>query len=504
MISTHLLFKTDPLVIAIQAGNPSPLAGLLLTTNDRVPVGKILTFFTLQSVSDYFGSSATETAQALIYFTGSQKSTQLPSKLYIANMPHAAVAAWLRGGAVTDLASLTALATAQIIVEVDSVAVDTGPMDFTGAASFSDIAVIIEAVLTGTTVTYDSIAKAFLITSSRTGAGSSIGFATGTSAAILKLNTANAVQSLGSDAAVTSDFMDSITNLVRDWTTFTTLFTPTDEQRLEFEQWTHLAETYAFITSSSDAEILNPASTTDSSVLLNGFSVVVGGIPTYTVQPTYALDNTLAFFDSTSSTAMFLMGCAAALDVTLVNGWQDFAYIFQAGLPATVTSDADYDTCRSKRTNFYGSWTDNNYPQFFFDGSISGKFRWFSDFLASRLICYQLEAAWVSLKSTTNSLPFNDDSRAQIIQYFRDNVMIPAVSLGAINSGIVLDKSQILQIESTSEAKDIVTEIQQRGFFIEVQSFTAQQRAIREAIPKFWFTTGGSILTAYAPVYLVE
>jgi hypothetical protein len=300
--------------------------------------------------------------------------------------------------------------------------------------------------------------------------------------------------------------MIAISNQVRDWTNFTTTFLPDDADKLAFSQWTAGKETYCYVCWDSNAQTLNPLSTTDYATKINGISANAfdtAGNLIYTVQPTYVLDNTYMLYGTDATIAAFFMGAAAAVDINSKNAWDNLTYIYQANLVPTIDSDADFDLCRSKRVNFYELNTDNNNPKFLFDSSISGKYRRYSNFLAMRLVCYKIQESWLELMTSVKNLPFTDSSKAIITQHARDSVMSPMVALGAIVGGVKFDRTEILQVQSTSQSPAIASELAQRGYFVEVVNFTVNDRMTGQCQPRYWFTTGGNILTSYSPVYEV-
>lgn len=126
---------------------------LMLTTNNRVPIGEIANFANLTAVDTFFGASSQEAAEAAVYFNGYDNSTQKPTNVMFAQYPTADVGAWLRGGSVADL-TLTEL---QAINGALTLTVDGTPhsqtINLSAATSFTNAGQIInnDFALTGPT-----------------------------------------------------------------------------------------------------------------------------------------------------------------------------------------------------------------------------------------------------------------------------------------------------------------------------------------------------------------
>lgn len=124
-------------------GNALDLNGLMLTDDDRAPVGTVLDFSDGSEVVDYFGSGSQMDALGSIYFLGFDNSLVKPGRLIVSRYARAAASAWLRGGDVSDLS----LATLQAINAAMSVVVDgvtrSGTVNLASAVSFSTAALLI-------------------------------------------------------------------------------------------------------------------------------------------------------------------------------------------------------------------------------------------------------------------------------------------------------------------------------------------------------------------------
>jgi hypothetical protein len=168
-------------------GNGIVLNGLFLTNSIRVPIGAVYSFPTAPAVGAFFGLSSPEVAQANVYFNGYNGATQQPGAMLFAQYPSVAVAANLRGGAVSGL-SLTQLQAISGTLSIDiNGTVESGTINLTAATSFSSAAGIIATDLSlpaatvasftgsisGTTLTVSESASG-LIAAGQTLAGSGV------------------------------------------------------------------------------------------------------------------------------------------------------------------------------------------------------------------------------------------------------------------------------------------------------------------------------------------
>jgi hypothetical protein len=79
------------------------LSGLVLTLSTRAPIGSVQSFASEIAVDNYFGASSLEARNANKYFAGFDNSNKKPGAILFAQYPLAAVAAYLRGGNISDL-----------------------------------------------------------------------------------------------------------------------------------------------------------------------------------------------------------------------------------------------------------------------------------------------------------------------------------------------------------------------------------------------------------------
>ena len=125
--------------------------GLMLTNSTRIPLGAVQNFAIQQAVESYFGAGSYHAAEADIYFTGFEGASIQPSSLLMAQYNQNAVAAWMRGSAITlTLAQMQALS-GSLTVVMDGYSHVISSIGFSTDGSFSAIAAAITSAFTDPT-----------------------------------------------------------------------------------------------------------------------------------------------------------------------------------------------------------------------------------------------------------------------------------------------------------------------------------------------------------------
>jgi hypothetical protein len=508
MISTDFLVHTVPGVVS-GMGQSIQFNGMILTNSTKIPIGSIQPFTNSAAVLAYFGSASAEYEMAQYYFNGFTGSTQKPGMLYFFQYNTAAVSAYLRGAAYTGtLTQLKAITAGALTVVVDGVSHVVTAIDLSTSTSFSDAAAHINTAGGASFgCTFDTQLGAFVISSLTTGATSTIAYPT-TSALATLLNlpqTSGGALSQGADIAVPATYMTALDAANRNWVSFSTTFEPDLPTKLAFAQWVNGSENYAYI--AWDTEVALPLSTDTTSLayLINGVTNVdANGNTTVVTPPTYDYDNTVVIYNN-KDIAAALMGFMASVNLTQPQGWVDYAYLQQSGLPATVENRATAQILESKRAYFIGDFASpTTVYKMGWAGAISGIFDWLNDFLGNRYIRAQLEQAWMDFRSQKKNLPFNDASYSAIRQVFANEVMEPAKVLGAVNSGVALDDIQAISINSLANVDDAAKLIEQTGYYIKIIPATVAQRNARVLDVNVWYTSGGTINRVNISVFLVQ
>jgi len=157
-IPASQLVAVNPGVLSA-GGDAFALNGLVLTESARVPIGTVQSFASGAAVASFFGAGSHEaqiagggTGLGSGYFGGYDNSTQKPGALLFAQYPATAVAAYLRGGNVSNLtlAQLQALS-GSLTVVIDGYTHVISSISLSSYNSFSAAAAGIQAAFTDPT-----------------------------------------------------------------------------------------------------------------------------------------------------------------------------------------------------------------------------------------------------------------------------------------------------------------------------------------------------------------
>jgi hypothetical protein len=461
-------------------GSALDLQGLCVTNSTRAPIGSIVSMPSQAAVAAYFGASSAEAALASNYFLGYDNSSVKPGGLLFWQYPTAPVGAYLRGGnvgAVLTLVQLQALS-GTVIATIDGTLKTSTTINMSGVASFSAAAALIATALTAT-VTYDSVAGAFVVASGTTGVTSTMTYATGTiSAALLLTQASGAVVSQGAIAGVPGTSMAAAVLQSTNWASFFTTFEPISSDKVLFAAWTNgTGNRYAYIMWDT-ASAGTVSGDTSSSAYLIKQATYSGTVPLYAPFANYAAA---------------LSGYIGALNFGQRNGRATMAFRTQSGLGATVTDAGTAANLLANGYNYVGLYaTANQTFTFMYNGSITGPFAWIDSFVDQIWLNNQLQLALVTLLTGAGSVPYNADGYALIAAACNDPITA-AVRFGAIRTGVTLSALQTAQVNSAAGvAIDAV--LFQRGWYLQVLDPGAQVRGVR-GTPNctLWYMDGGSV-----------
>jgi hypothetical protein len=478
-IPASQLVSVQPGVVGT-GGSPLSLNSVFLTNDGSIPIGSVQPFPTALAVSNWFGATSPEALLANVYFNGFDGSNIKPGNLFFAQYNAAAVAAYLRGGVISGL-SLTALKalTGTLSVTVDGTVKTSSAINLSAATSFSNAATIIAAAFTGgPAVTYDSQRGAFVVTSTTTGAASTIGIGSGTIAAGLMLTAATgAVLSQGAVAAVPSTFLNALTQVTQNWACFMTVFEPVIADKMLFAAWVNAQnQRYAYVCWDSDVTVTQSGNTT-------GFGPQVAAANYNGVIPVYPA----------ADKAAFICGMTASIDFTQRNGRITYAYKGQSGLSADVTDPTIAANLIANGYNFYGAYaTANQAFTFLQPGSTPGVWKWIDAYINQIYLNAQFQLALMTLMSASKSLPYNTLGYGLIVAACMDPIN-QGLNFGSIRAGVPLSAQQAASVNMAAGVP-IDQSLTNQGYYLQVLPASAQVRGLRQSPPcTFWYLDGGSI-----------
>lgn len=348
-------------------------------------------------------------------------------------------------------------------------------------------------------VTYDSLRKAFVVTSPTTGVNSAVGFASGTLAAHVELTqVTGAVQSIGAAAATPAGAMNGVVRSTQNWASFSTVFEPELDEATGFAAWVSAASPAGqerFIYVEWDSVTAN-----DTSNPPNGQSF--GALATAA-----AYNGVIPLYDlSAGQHAAFVMGFVASIDFDAREGTATLAFKGQAGLPLDVT-DADTAVALGGALNglggvgngynYYGAFgTANQQFQWMQRGTMPGPWKWVQPYVNQIAMNADFQLALAVLESQVKSIPYNTAGYNLVRGSLLDTIT-KYVNFGAIRSGVPLSASQAQQVNLAAGMK-IDGVLSTVGWFLQILPATAQVRGLRGSPPmRFWYTDGGSIQSLF-------
>src|SRR5579859_1432392 len=480
-------------------GNPLSLNMVAVDNSGdtSIPIGTVQKFPSLPAVQAWYGANSVQAALADKYFGGYIGATSLPSAIYFTQANAAAVAGYLRGGSVAalTLTQLQALS-GTLTVAIDGVSHVSAAINLSGATSFTNAATLIQAGLdagtptTTATVTYDSLRAAFVITSSTTGASSTLAFPTTNSLATgLNLTQATgAVLSAGAVAATPAGTMANVANVTQNWATFITVNEPILSVKLQYAAWMQTTnQRYLYLPYDSDVTPTQGPSEPAS------FGAIVNAADDNGIAAIWEPTTIPGSTQVQRSVAAFAAGIAASLDFNRKGGNTTWAFRSQAGLVPAVTDLTTYQNLIANGYSCYAAVaTANQNFQWFQNGQVSGIWRWVQPYVNQIYFNSQLQLALAELESRVGSIPYNRAGYTLIRQACMDTIN-QMLNYGAIQPGVQLSATQVQEVNLAAGA-NIASVLQNTGWYLQISDATPQVRAARTSPPiTLWYVDGGSI-----------
>lgn len=342
-------------------------------------------------------------------------------------------------------------------------------------------------VSSAATVTYDAQLHRFLIHSPTTGVNSTIDYATGSIAAGLKFQAAQAAEiSDGAAVAVPAAFMPTVSLATQNWATFMTTFEPDLDEKLEFAAWVQTTEErFAYVAWDSDPAPLDgdaPAS----------FAAQLVTSQSDGIWPQYEP----ADDDGNGRKAAFICGTVASIDFNRRNGRISFAYRGQAGLVPDILNGTIARNLAANGYNFYGSYgSGRNLFVNTQEGTTPGAWKYFEQYINQIWLNSELQLALLSMLMRENSIPYNSEGYNLIRATCTDPIQ-RALFNGVIRTGVTLSNSQRASINTAAGVEGAADSLQNNGYYLQILNAPPEVRAVHGSPPcTLWYTDGGSIRT---------
>lgn len=336
--------------------------------------------------------------------------------------------------------------------------------------------------------TYDALRDAFVVTSPTTGASSTLGFASGTLAAGIKLTQATgAVTSQGAAPVTPAALMDMVSEVTQNWATFMTVQEPVLAEKLKFATWVSTQNAagqvarFAYACYDSDPTALAASASNSFGVLTKDF---VGVVP---------------IWNPSGDKAAFFCGAAASIAFSQPNGRITFAYKSQGGLNPDVTNATIAANLIANGYNFYAAYaTANQQFQFFQPGQISGDWKWADAYINQIWFNAQLQLSQMSYLAQVKAVPYNQrgyDGVRMVLVGTQKNpgTILQFKQFGGIVTGVELSGEQIAEVNEAA-GLDISGPLFSAGFYLQILDPGATVRGERgPPIENLWYTDGGSV-----------
>ena len=332
-------------------------------------------------------------------------------------------------------------------------------------------------------VSYNAQLNSFVVWSATTGTTSTMAFPSGTLAVSLGFPQAQGgVISQGAAAMTPATAMPAITAVTLNWGAFMTSFNASTMDKIGFAQWTSAQNNrFGYVMWDDNVTALN---TTDASVLP---TIIADGYAN--IVPVYC--DPVA--DPTALAAAMVLGTMASINFAQKNGRITFAFKYQAGVPASVTTDTQYANLKANQWNAVISVaTANQGFVFFAPGSVLGQYGFFDVLCNEIYLNSQLQLALITLMTQVGSIPYN--SQGENLQ--RAACMAPITGMlnfGGIQTGVALDALQAAEVNSAAGVT-IDKTLTNHGFYLQILPPPAPVRAVRGSfVTNLWYMDGGAV-----------
>lgn len=463
-------------------GNPLAMNTMLIAEHNvgEPRIVGVREFGSVAEVGDVFGMASPQAEFARRYFLGYEGATKIPTALWLAAGRSTETSAVLQSASMRSVELDTLKVEADLTVVVGGIS-ETASIDLTAATSFSQIATMIEGNLTGVSCAFIPSAQVFELTTTDTGTTATISFASGELADLLRLTEeSGALLENGQDALSFDEMMAGILGETLNFGVITFLEELELDLKKQAAQWN---------TGKRSRFLLVIQDTSGAATVANN-DACFGAWLAGTEQ-----DGTMPYFGTIEQVAA-VCGGIAAIDFKREDGRRNIMFMQQAGLGATVTSEPEYTALISNGYTFYAAFATAN-DRFIFqtNGAVSGKFRWGDNYVNQVYLNSQLQLAVMTMLQSYGSIPYTEVGKS----YHRSAVMDPIkemINFGGIQP--LIDPSALSEqqksIINSQAGRDIIPDLLNKGYVIDIKTADAQTRGNRGSMPfTIFYSDGGSV-----------
>lgn len=440
------------------------LIARLMTTNTKVPTNGVLEFgggasAALKNVGDYFGTTSNEYAFAAKYFGFVSKDIRQPEKISFARYSLTATAPQLISTEVGSLASLKAVTAGSIKISMGGSSYEITGLDFSSATAYADCASALQTAVQGNTaggtlwtsatVSYSN--GAFILTGGETGANEIVAATaassgTDISALVGWSASTNPIVSVGTNEASLTQELDRIANTSDNFGSFDFVESLTADSVGEIATWTD-AQNATFV-----------------------FSHAVTSSNYSTVQEACAGKNGVCLtLDAGSENSQFMpMAIGACIDYSRVGAATNFMFNQFPSETPTVTTDAMADRYDAKKINYLGATQQAGkiiafYQRGFLQGDIADIGVYWNEMWLKDAISTEMLNLLLAIKQLPANADGSNTARGILV-----NVTDEAKMNGVFSIGKTLDNTQKAYITSLTGNNDAWREVEQNGFYLDV------------------------------------
>lgn len=440
------------------------LIGRIFTSNPRVPAGVVLEMTTADDVLQYFGASSQEYLRAVFYFGFVSKSATRAKKISFVFASPNDEPGRIYGGNVTGtpVGTIAGITNGAASVTLQGIAVSLAGVDFTGAASYAAVALILQTAIRAANVapafanadvTYDPVSGGFNVVAGDDGAGTTAWNAptSGTDLGVLlKLNAATRFAiSNGSDGQTPVESVSESAVADNNFASFLFIDPLSLDEEEAIGQWL-AAQNFMYM-------------------YCAGYSDVPSAQAAYAQLGTYpGIAATLSPVAG-EFPEVLPMAILAATDFERRAANKNYMFQTASGLTASVTSNATADTLDGVRTNYYGrTQTAGQLIEFYQRGSLFGgptdatainvyvNEIWLKDRVSGLLM---------ELLLNLEALPANNTGRGYVLAQIQ-TAIDQAIRNGVISVGKELTSTQRLYVTEQTGDPLAWLQVQNVGYWI--------------------------------------
>jgi hypothetical protein len=428
----------------------------LVTTNELVPTGEVLSFVDADTVKDYFGATSDEYLQVVPYFGKVDKSGNSPDSVQFTRWADADTSAQVFGTTIATLTDLQAVTAGAFNVVYGGSTYNLTGLDLSGEADLAGVAALLQAdiraldaSLVAATVVYDAIRGGFNLDTQDTADGS-ISFVEVTAGLLDDLGwNALAIYSDGIAEQTLTEMMADATSTNNNYGSFATIEQLTLDQTVELATW------------NSTQNVMfqyYPRATLANAVAWSAALIDLAGCG-------------LIGFDDTKTTEYPWIHPAAelaAINWDNAGAVKNFMYTQSSYDSALITSTAGKTTNDALRLNYFGSTQEaGTIIKFFQNGVLMGGLAsplQMGVYAGEQWLKAEAKAQFLSMFLALNIVGADDTGRAQATKYIQD-FMQQGIDNGVISTGKTLNTTQKAYITQITGDNNAWQTVQREGAY---------------------------------------